>query len=99
MNWSEPERTGTERLLPRRLSRSAFFPPLRICDPPLSDNDLDPKRSRLFNLSRVVKRIYSVRFHGRGKDTDAHISIDPESLVPITVDISDCNDFKTSMDV
>ncbi|KAI0657812.1 hypothetical protein C8Q70DRAFT_265298 [Cubamyces menziesii] len=69
-----------------------------FCDPPSSDNDLDPKRSRLFNLSRVVKRIYSVRFHGRGKDTDAHISIDPESLMPITVDISDCNDFKTSVD-
>ena len=64
-----------------------------------SENDLGPKRSRLRALSRVVKRIYGIRLHGHGKDKGVRIPIDPESLVPITVDLSDCDDFKKSPDV
>ena len=70
-----------------------------FCDPPLSDNDLDPKRSRLFNLSRVVKRIYGMRLHAQSMGTVPPVPIDPESLVPITVDISEFDDYQESLDV
>ncbi|KAH9888337.1 hypothetical protein C8Q73DRAFT_794113 [Cubamyces lactineus] len=64
-----------------------------------SDYGRGPKRSRLRELSRVVKRIYGIRIHGHGKDQDVHVPIDPESLVPVTVDLSDCDDFKKSANV
>ncbi|KAI0330362.1 hypothetical protein GY45DRAFT_750993 [Cubamyces sp. BRFM 1775] len=97
---AEDEDTDSQRVA--RPSEILLDIGTRFLDSSLSDNDLGTKRSRLRDLSRLVKRVYGMRLHGHGKDTDAHgIPIDPESLVPITVDISDYDEFefKKSVDV
>ena len=74
----------------------------KLYDPPPSSVTTGPaflKRKCLRELSRVVKRIYGMRVHAHSKDTGPYVPIDPESLVPITVDIGECDDYQSSMDV
>ncbi|KAI0323524.1 hypothetical protein GY45DRAFT_613722 [Cubamyces sp. BRFM 1775] len=70
--------------------------------PPPSDDATSPasiNRRRLRELVRVVKRIYGMRLHAHVKDTSPHVHIDPESLVPFTADIGECEDSHESIDI